>query len=46
MIPADEIWTTDQKLVQYWQEGPLLQTRVCLPYLTQMKLDFWGDDHP
>lgn len=37
---ADEIWTTDEKLVNYHEAGLLTQVRVCLPYLKQMKIPF------
>lgn len=37
---ADEIWTTEQKLVNYYESGLLTQTKVCHPYLKQMRIPF------
>ena len=37
---VDEIRTTDTKLVRYHEDGLLLPVMVCLPYLTQLKIDF------
>jgi len=37
---ADEIWTTDAKLVNYYEDGLLTGTKVCLPYLTQIRIPF------
>lgn len=37
---AEEIWTTDQKLVSYYEAGLLTTTKVCLPYLSQMRIAF------
>lgn len=37
---AEEIWTTDEKLVSYHEAGLLMQVKVCLPYLRQMRIAF------
>ena len=37
---ADEIWTTDEKLVKYYEAGLLTVVKVCLPYLTQLRIPF------
>ncbi len=37
---AEEIWTTDEKLVSCYEAGLLTRTRVCAPYLNQMRLAF------
>jgi len=37
---AEEIWTTDEKLVNYYEAGLLTKTKVCVPYLPQMRLAF------
>lgn len=37
---AEEIWTTDEKLVSYYEAGLLTQVKVCLPYLRQMTIAF------
>jgi hypothetical protein len=37
---AEEIWTTDEKLVNYYKDGLLTATKVCLPYLSQMRIAF------
>lgn len=37
---ADEIWTTDLKLVRYYEDGLLTAVKVCLPYLKQLKIGF------
>lgn len=37
---ADEVWTTDGKLVSYHEAGLLTGVKVCVPYLTQMRLPF------
>lgn len=40
MARADEIWTTDEKLVTYHDAGLLTAVRVCLPYLQQIRIPF------
>lgn len=37
---ADEIWTTDYDLVKYYEAGLLTKVKVCLPYLTQLRLPY------
>jgi hypothetical protein len=38
---AEEIWTTDEKLVSYYEAGLLTPApKVCLPYLRQMTIPF------
>lgn len=37
---AQEIWTTDEKLVRYYEAGLLTSVKVCLPYLRQMRIAF------
>ena len=36
---VDEIWTTDAKLVSYYEDGLLTSVVVCLPYLEQLNID-------
>lgn len=40
MARTDEIWTTDAKLVSYYEDGLLLTVKVCVPYLNQLKIEF------
>lgn len=40
LAKADEIWTTDGKLVRYYEDGLLTTVKVCLPYLIQLKIPF------
>ena len=37
---VDEIWTTDAKLVSYYEDGLLTSVVVCLPYLKQLNIEF------
>jgi hypothetical protein len=37
---VDEIWTTDGKLVSYYEDGLLTTVVVRLPYLKQLKIEF------
>lgn len=37
---AEEIWTTDHGLVKYYEAGLLTKTKVCLPYLTQLRIPY------
>lgn len=37
---AEEIWTTDHDLVKYYEAGLLTKTKVCLPYLTQLRIPY------
>ena len=37
---AQEIWTTELKMVSYYQAGLLTDTKVCLPYLRQLRIPF------
>ncbi len=40
LAKADEMWTTEPKLVNRYQEGLLTSVKVCFPYLTQLKIPF------
>jgi predicted nucleic acid-binding protein len=35
---AEEIWTTDHDLVKYYEANLLTKTKVCLPYLKQLRI--------
>jgi predicted nucleic acid-binding protein len=37
---ADEIWTTDHDLLKYHEAGLLTKTKVCLPYLMQLRIPY------
>jgi predicted nucleic acid-binding protein len=37
---AEEIWTTDHDLVRYYEADLLTKTKVCLPYLTQLRIPY------
>jgi len=37
---ADEIWTTETKLVSYYEAGLLTSVRVCVPHLKQVRILF------
>lgn len=37
---ADEIWTTDEKLVRGYEAGLLTAVTICLPYLRQLRIPF------
>jgi hypothetical protein len=37
---AEEIWTTDYNLVKYYEADLLTKTKVCLPYLKQLRLPY------
>lgn len=40
LAKADEMWTTEPKLVNRYEEGLLTSVKVCFPYLTQLKIPF------
>ena len=40
LAKADEMWTTDSKLVNRYEEGLLGSVKVCFPYLRQMRIPF------
>jgi predicted nucleic acid-binding protein len=40
LAKADEMWTTEPKLVNRYEDGLLASVRICFPYLKQMKIPF------
>lgn len=43
---ADEMWTTDQRLISLAERGIISKVRIVRPHVTQLKLDFgdWPGD--
>lgn len=37
---ASELWTTDKKMIAWFEQGVITEVRICRPYLTQGVLEF------